>query len=606
MEYKLFNRMRERLRGPGKRIVIIGSVILIVLSYAVAAIIMNFTGDDKKYESPLSFTGLKNKFSFVILGHKPAFYYMEIEKNSKDFKLGANDAFDVSYRDEFVVKEISTDVFLSRGITVDFEGIGGADDFRVMLRGLELVDKTIMNRVKVADTEVVDAGSISVKYREEVIASIPMRVVITPQDWLRYAKNSGNQLSQIEYLKRAISMNKKDIGVRKMLAALYIRSGMIDKAINQYNEILILQPNDVPSLSELLKCYISAKNNNKAIKTGIKLLRLNPPDAEYAKSALAGVYLKSGNYDESIKLYKEIIATHPQNATAYANLGFAYGGKGQWKEEIDNYKKAISLNPRDPVAHFNLAVAFEKREQIQEAAKEYFSVLKINPGDTEAALRLADINFKNKKYKDAIELYEKIVKSSSHKAAIYTNLGFGYGELKKYKQSLECYEKAKKYGMKNPQMRHNLANAYDKLGGRKETIKQYEKIALSRPTMDVLDSLAAYYMNAKQYDNAIRTYKKMIVLNPRKASVYSSLGYVYGLKKNTEKEIEYYNLSLKYDSENDDVYFNLGDAYEKKGMFQEALNSYTHAYELNPGLDGAAKKIPALKIKILQQKHQES
>jgi superkiller protein 3 len=171
---------------------------------------------------------------------------------------------------------------------------------------------------------------------------------------------------------------------------------------------------------------------------------------------------------------------------------------------------------------------------------------------------------------------------------------------------LECYEKAKKYGMKNPQIHQNLANTYDKLGRKKEAIKQYEKIAASRPTMEVLDNLADHYMNAKLYESAIRTYKKMITLNPKRASAYSSLGYVYGLKNNTEKEIEYYKLSLKYDAENDDVYFNLGAAYEKKGMYQEALNAYTVAYELNHDLSGAAKKIPALKIKILQQKHHES
>ncbi|MGZ6274828.1 MAG: tetratricopeptide repeat protein, partial [Syntrophales bacterium] len=120
------------------------------------------------------------------------------------------------------------------------------------------------------------------------------------------------------------------------------------------------------------------------------------------------------------------------------------------------------------------------------------------------------------------------------------------------------------------------------------------------------DILAEYYTDQKQYENAIKIYKKMIAINPKRATAYSGLGYVYGLKNDIDKEIEYYRISLRYDAENDDVYLSLGKAYEKKGMYQDALKAYTHAYELNPDSSVAAKKIPALKIKMLQQKHRES
>ncbi len=49
----------------------------------------------------------------------------------------------------------------------------------------------------------------------------------------------------------------------------------------------------------------------------------------------------------------------------------------------------------------------------------------------------------------------------------------------------------------------------------------------------------------------------------------------------------------------------LGAAYEKKGLFQEALKAYTSAYELNPDATKAARKIPQMKIRIIQQKQKE-
>ncbi len=61
-------------------------------------------------------------------------------------------------------------------------------------------------------------------------------------------------------------------------------------------------------------------------------------------------------------------------------------------------------------------------------------------------------------------------------------------------------------------------------------------------------------------------------------------------------------MSLKLDPEDDEVYANLGEAYEKKGLFQEALKAYTTAYELNPDSTRVARKIPQMKIRIMQQK----
>ena len=95
----------------------------------------------------------------------------------------------------------------------------------------------------------------------------------------------------------------------------------------------------------------------------------------------------------------------------------------------------------------------------------------------------------------------------------------------------------------------------------------------------------------------------MIKLEPRRAVLYSSIGYVYGLKSDIGKEIEYYRKSLRYDAEDNYVYLKLGEAYEKKGQYQEALKAYSDAYALNPELTKAAKKIPQMRIMILQQKH---
>jgi len=130
-------------------------------------------------------------------------------------------------------------------------------------------------------------------------------------------------------------------------------------------------------------------------------------------------------------------------------------------------------------------------------------------------------------------------------------------------------------------------------------------MAVAQPTIEILSTLASSYVREKQYDKAVKAYTKMIELQPKKAAGYSGLAYVYGLKGDADRQIQNYRLALRYDPEDDVSYLGLGEAYEKKQMYAEALKAYSNAYELNPDSTKAARKIPQMKIRILQQKHKE-
>jgi tetratricopeptide (TPR) repeat protein len=651
--------------------------VFVILLAAVAAMIVASIGvaifPEKFPRVSFFVMRVKNTASFLIMGEPPRFYYLDIEKNGRDLCLGAADSFDLSYRDEFVVKDVSSDAIFGRGITVDVQGVGKENDYRILLRGIDLIDHIVQTEKNISEVKDKAQYRIMVIYRSKVIAAIPIRVAITPQDWLRYARSTESRKLQIEYLKRAIAMNNKDGIVLKMLAGVYTRAGMPGEAIVQYRNALEMNPDDLTALIELSKCYINTKEYGKVIETCRKILRINPsdvsaltnmalaysnlgqwekaiasyrelirlnpdnplgrfklgeayekmnrttealeqyrivlakvPNALHVMYTLAGAALKAGKYDESIKWYTEVAKRQPRNASVWANLGLAYGAKGIWKEEVENYRKSLTLNPGDPVVRFNLGVAYEKGKRDQEAASEYAKVLTIKPNDLDTLQRLADMDMRAKRYEQATRRYERMLLVSTQKAQTYASLGFAYGELNKHKEAAENYKKAIKNGAKYPQLHFNLAYTYAQLGKTKEAMVEYEKYASLHPTAEVLDILADYYMKEKRYDSAVKSYKKMIELAPPgKASVYASLGYVYGLKGDTDREIEYYKLSLHRDPEDDEVYQSLGAAYEKKEMFADAYKAYVKAYELNPEADKAKAKIPRMKIRMLEQKYRQ-
>ena len=446
MESSFIRRKWESLTRPGKGLLIAGIAGFGATMLVLAWIIATYAFAEKMHKYPVSLMRLKNTFSFVFLGGKPDFYYLDVEKNGKDYRLRKGDVLDISYRDEFVVKDIATDVFSGRDVTVQVDGLAGTEHFRVMLRGIDLVDKVIMAHGRGVRDEAADAGSIAVKYNGEVIASIPMRVVIMPQDWLRYAKNSENQQAQIEYLKRAIDMNKNDVGVRKMLAAIYEQAGITDKAIAQYNDILSLKPDDAGALAGLLKCYIKTRDYDKAIKTGMRLLKINPRDA-----------------------------------SAFANVAYAYGNTGAWGKAVTNYKESLQLNPDDTLVRFRLGEAYERANDLKNAVEQYKIILTKARETEQVKIALAGAYLRTGNYDESIRLYKEIVAKQPRNASAYANLGLAYGGKGQWKEEIENYKKAISLNPKDPVVHYNLASAYEKRNQDQEASREYQAVLKINP-----------------------------------------------------------------------------------------------------------------------------
>jgi tetratricopeptide (TPR) repeat protein len=604
-----------------------------------------------------AFHRVKNYIAFAALGDKPSFYYLIGEKNGQEIRLTEKDSFEVTYRDEFVIKGIATDDLFGSKTTVDVEGAGVGNDLGRLLKGIELVDKTARS----SDGR---PYRIMIRYNEVPIAAIPIVVTITAQDWLRYARATEDLSARIRYLRQAIALNREDIPVRKMLVASYEKAGMKAEAAAQLAEIASMERHgpaaaERPAAQAMVEtgagaagassfaqkglAYSRARDWKNAIASYQEALKLEPdngqiryklgeayersdqtgeaieqygmvlaknPRADYAMVALADVSLRVGRYDEAIKWYGELIKQKPRKASLYGNLGLAYGGKGMAGEEIKQYKKALTLDPKNTVILFNLGAAYEKGKNDQEAAKAYRRILKLKPGDADAATRLAGLAFKSGNYTEAIKGYEQAVKKSGNKAAIYANLGYAYGEKKDYRKSAEYYEKALKSGNKDPKVKTNLAYARDqikagKTGGAVKGRAAEEVAATGTPAAGKKSTNRQIdrYVKQKKYNLAIAEYRKIIRKDPKNPRYHEGLGDVYGLAGDTNRQIESYQRSLKYGKANDGVYTRLGAAYEKKGRLKDALAAYSRAYELNPDSAAAGRRMTQLKIKMLQEKH---
>ncbi|MDD5532950.1 MAG: tetratricopeptide repeat protein, partial [Syntrophales bacterium] len=252
---------------------------LIIAGCAIAAVVLAAGAWLLLQSGTKTGKGVREAVLTLIAGRTPSLDYVLVEKNGKDQRLAAGDTLEIGYRDEFVIKDVRTGSPFEAGISVRVRGLEGKETYRVVLKGIEMVDRVMAFESSRARGATRPEFAIQVLFREKAMAEIPVAVEIGPQDWLRAAKESSSGTRSIDPLKRAVEMNTQDTSVRKMLASAYTEQGHKEKAISEYRKVLRQKPDDMPALIGLAGLLTEKKQYEEALPLYNLILKKNPSDA---------------------------------------------------------------------------------------------------------------------------------------------------------------------------------------------------------------------------------------------------------------------------------------------------------------------------------------
>ena len=102
----------------------------------------------------------------------------------------------------------------------------------------------------------------------------------------------------------------------------------------------------------------------------------------------------------------------------------------------------------------------------------------------------------------------------------------------------------------------------------------------------------------EKYNEALKSFQKIIEIYSEHYPALWKIGIMFGKLGDIEKEVECYNEAIKIEPSFADPYYNLGLAYEKKGLYKDALDKYYKACELDIFFRDAAESYTKLKEKL--------
>jgi len=191
------------------------------------------------------------------------------------------------------------------------------------------------------------------------------------------------------------------------LGQVALKTGEYDKAIEHFNQALKIQPDANRNYYFLAQSYKKKGDKDLAkqflTKRGEVIAGFPDPLLDYVKKLYAtgqqflekGIQqIKSGNYQQSLKLFDQGITIDPENLTLKTALGRAYEYQGDTKQAEKIYTQVLAIDNENNIALFNMGALNDALGKTKIARNFYLETLKVQDDNLDALSLLASMEFR--------------------------------------------------------------------------------------------------------------------------------------------------------------------------------------------------------------------
>jgi tetratricopeptide (TPR) repeat protein len=415
-----------------------------------------------------------------------------------------------------------------------------------------------------------------------------------------YAK-SQRKREAIAEGEAAVKANPNNAGAHRLLAQIYVRDlsdtntgtaqrDTIDKGIEQFKEILRIDPKDSQSALWLARLYRFENEHEKAEETLRGILGWDPQN-EGALEQLSQLLIDEGRASDAIELLSKA-ADRTASAALYDLLGDAYGQTHEYAKSEAAYKKAVEVDPDEAAHRKGLAQTLLTEEKFTEALAQYKRLSELDPENPENYLRMSQIYRHTSQFDLAETAIVKAKQISPGNLEVLYNEALLYDAQGRLDDAAHVLADAiagvrgQTDGSTNP---NALAILYEELGRiyrEKEDYTSaehsYEEMAKlgpeesKRAQMLLIDT----YRESHEIDRAIAETQKALKGNEKDRGLQVSYAILLGEKMQTAEAEKTLRGLLQNTPEDEEIYLELGQVQERGRHYEDAEKSIMKAEEL--------------------------
>ena len=431
------------------------------------------------------------------------------------------------------------------------------------------------------------------------------------QQWSR--EQAQRQLMQIRQQRDGLTKTtatsekteKFNVGTQRTLAQQYVQQNKIKKAIEIYEKIAEVMPEDLESRAQLANLYSREKKHDKAIEIWVALLDADPENTKY-QDGRVDAYQAADKNAEALELAQQYIAAEPENGVHLARLARLYAAEDRIDDAIDTYKKAVELNPSDGQTYRQLGQLYLRKDDLDAAEKAFKDAIQYAGREWEQRSieqQLMNIYRRQGKLEEMLKQAEEAgtitLDMQRERAQNYRNAGESEKAIDAYKKALDMTTQS----YERDSISNELLELYTQIGDNDSAIELYENQVQSSPVGSISISTGASgfkissggdearetlinaYKNQGKLEELESLFKDKLENDANNPAVLEMVAEIYWNARKYEKAAEAYQALCKAHPGNTRSFFYAAVALKKSDkpdLAKEMISQGETAISTNP------------------------
>ncbi|HMF56240.1 MAG TPA: tetratricopeptide repeat protein [Pyrinomonadaceae bacterium] len=475
-------------------------------------------------------------------------------------------------------------------------------------------------------------------HQQEALAELNHAIELNPQrveSYLalaRYYIKLSDTAKAEETFKKALSINEASTTAHLDFARFLVQMDRPDEAEREFRRAVEIDPADHKLRLTLASFYLINRQYAKA-EDAYKALADLEADRPEGPAVLADYYSSVGRFDDSVKIYQDILTKWPDYERAHYRIGeimlqrgdlvgasaqaqsvLKHNNRdmqalllrarvrlqsGQAKQAIEDLKEVLKQEPTSRAGLYYMAQAQLADGKIEQARAYAGDLVRFYSDDLPAKLLQVQISLASGDRQSALraanDLWERLSKAVPDRDTspqlldelrVRTLTARGSADLlsNDMEGARRDFEAARQMAPQLPASYVNLASVSLRENKIDEAIGLYEQaLGIDNNNYDALNGLVNnVYVTQKQFDRAHSRLSQAISAQPNNASLYFLNGQVYYKEGNAQGAESELRKTLELDSNYLSAYFLLGALYNNTNQQERAIAEYRHVIERNP------------------------
>jgi tetratricopeptide (TPR) repeat protein len=355
---------------------------------------------------------------------------------------------------------------------------------------------------------------------------------------------ANNCREAIPMLERASQMDKNNTRVLASIADCHVKSGNINAAVLVLEQVTMLNPQATNEFKMLGDLYVQQRKVPQAVAAYRKFLERGQDDA--AARLVGEEAFKAKQWADAVRFLSMVRGPEAQTPAFREMLGQAAFENKDNARAVDIYRQLSAAQPNNAAyvkMLYDLAVRMGARDDIVTHLRRF---VQLQPRDAAMQRQLGDLLFERRDTTGALGAYRAALAADPNAKGFHARLVSLVNVRGTPAERIAAMEAAAAAGEADAAMMTRLGNMYIEQRQPARAVPLFERVANeNNRDPQLLLALARAQEAAGMIDQAILTYERFVLMDPRSTREHKTLGDLYIRQKKTPEAMRAYRKYLE-------------------------------------------------------------